>query len=382
MRLGFILLFLAAAGCGPSEPPEAFQAVYEAGLIEHLAAAAVAGEETLDGWDWVHFEKSSGPVCLRGGSFSMATQRGSRGDDDLLIYLQGGGACWRSLCLSIETVDPAQGVPTKGMLNRDLAGNGFADWNTVYVPYCDGSLFAGDVDIDDDGDGSIDRFHRGLKNLSAALDIAGSRFKQPKRVVLAGTSAGAYGVYFTALLVRFLYPEAELMVISDGGLGLGIEGHPDFIEARLAEWNIERFVPASCTDCTANGHATRFIDWSLEHDDNLSFTHISSYGDAIIGFYFLGLDAETYGAAVREQTAWLQDQHPASYRRFLFEGGEHTTLAVDSSTDLTAVSFAGQPERDLSQLLGTYDGTKVNGVSVMQWLAGWVGGAGFSSLTD
>ena len=36
--------------------------------------------------------------------------------------------------------------------------------------------FSGDVDYDDDNDGTIDRYQRGLRNLSAALDVVANTF--------------------------------------------------------------------------------------------------------------------------------------------------------------------------------------------------------------
>jgi hypothetical protein len=37
------------------------------------------------------FGGEDGPVCLRGGDYNMATR--DQGSEDLVIYLQGGGAC-------------------------------------------------------------------------------------------------------------------------------------------------------------------------------------------------------------------------------------------------------------------------------------------------
>ena len=56
-----------------------------------------------------------------------------------------------------------------------------SDWNQVYVPYCDGSLFSSDAQVDVDADGIVDRYHHGLHNLSAALDVAKAEFPAPKR---------------------------------------------------------------------------------------------------------------------------------------------------------------------------------------------------------
>lgn len=60
-----------------------------------------------------------------------------------MIFLQGGGACWADFCSAFEETNS---LPPVGILNPSLQGNPVADWDVVYLPYCDGSLFAGDVD--------------------------------------------------------------------------------------------------------------------------------------------------------------------------------------------------------------------------------------------
>ena len=60
-----------------------------------------------------------------------------------MIFLQGGGACWADFCSAFEETNS---LPPAEILNPSLQGNPVADWDVVYLPYCDGSLFAGDVD--------------------------------------------------------------------------------------------------------------------------------------------------------------------------------------------------------------------------------------------
>jgi len=60
-----------------------------------------------------------------------------------VIFLEGGGACWADFCSAFEETNS---LPPVGILNPSLEANPVADWDVVYFPYCDGSLFAGDVD--------------------------------------------------------------------------------------------------------------------------------------------------------------------------------------------------------------------------------------------
>jgi hypothetical protein len=55
------------------------------------------------------------------------------------------------------------------------------------------------------------------------------------------------------------------------------EGDPDFVnDTLLARWNATALIPASCTDCTNNGHITRLVEWELAADDNFTMSALRS----------------------------------------------------------------------------------------------------------
>jgi hypothetical protein len=338
------------------EPPEdPFAEVYEQGLTDHLGT--VDPSSTIEDGDTTHylFDPTDGPMCLRGGDYWMSVRRGSHDAADLVIFQQGGGACWSELCTAFETLG-APAVPNSGMLNRELPGNAFANWNVVYLPYCDGSLFVGDIDIDDDEDGQTDRFHHGLINLSAGLDVAKEQFPDVNRIVLAGASAGSYGVHLSNMLVRALWPEAELIIVADAGLGIGRPGNFEFIPDLLEEWNVLHLVPESCSTCITD-HITGLPNWQLTRDPNMRFAAISSYDDAIIGGVFLQLATGEYQMALTSELAKLAADHPGRYHRFFYAGVLHTAIVADTANG-----------GGLEGLTSTYDGTIVDGTSVAEWL--------------
>jgi hypothetical protein len=159
------------------------------------------------------------------------------------------------------------------------------------------------------------------------------------------------------MLVRFLWPDAELLIIADAGLGLGKPGDHEFIPNLLDEWNAGQYFPPSCPECVGD-HIVPFVDWQLQRDANMRFAAISSYGDSVIGGIFLGLGPAEYEAVLTEQLAWLAERHPDRYDRFFYSGVLHTTIGADT-----------QAGGGLPNLTSTYDGTVVDGISVAQWLA-------------
>jgi len=313
-------------GCSPHP----FSELMDQGVGDYLGVAEVKSESREDGVDTYVFKQQSGPMCLRGTDYNVSV-REKKKSDDLLIFLQGGGACWSDFCLAVETA--LEGIPSGlEVLDDGLAYNPVRDMSLVYVPYCDASLFAGNVEIDDNGDGEIDRYHHGLQNLSAALDIASERFPKPERVVLAGSSGGAFGTILATVLVREIYPRAPIYVVADSGVGVakGAEA-PDFVMDLVEEWGAEPFLPESCPDCLADGHLTPLVAWQLDQDPRLKVGVFSAYQDQVMSQIFLAIPGEEFEVMVKEQTRLVSQEFPDRYVPFLIEGEVHTTLLGDVS---------------------------------------------------
>lgn len=308
---------------------EAFEAT---GLDKYLGKAKPADMQTEG--DEVHylFNEEDGPVCLRGGRFGMATR--DRGSDDLVIYLQGGGSCTNALCRATETADPK--IPTYGVLNANDAENPVADWNVVFSPYCDGSLHFGDSDIPD-----MNRKHHGLRNVSATLDVAREHFKNPKRVLLTGASAGGYGTIWITSLVRLIYPDAKLYVFNDAGIAISNPDNADGFRSVLKEWGADKFIPESCEACKTSPHLTVWQSWNLQHDPTLKLGMFSAYEDSVIAGTFLMLDAQVFKTALVDETAKVVDTAPERAKRFLVNGTQHTVGDIHKTAvgDLTLAQW-------------------------------------------
>lgn len=310
-----------------------FDELIEAGVTQYFGAASPSKETTdADGVTTYEFDPADGPMCLRGTPFRMATR--DMGSDNLFIYLQGGGACWSTLCMATESA--GSGIPGEMILDPDEELNPVRDWNVVYLPYCDGSVHSGDAEYPEE---DPPRYHHGLRNVSAALDVATSLFPNPARVFLAGSSAGGYGTILGAVLVRLLYPDADLAVWNDAGVGLGRPGEQEWIEGILEEWNVLRFLPDSCEDCTARGHFTPFIAWGMERDTQVRTGVFSSYQDVVIADTFLQIGGAAFEEALVDETGRIHDAYPDRYERFFIDGIQHTTaFGLLTSVGTTSVS--------------------------------------------
>ncbi|MCB9597832.1 MAG: vtpJ-therm [Sandaracinaceae bacterium] len=362
--------------------PGSVGAIAEAqGLTRYLGTARPAETMASGGFTTYAFDPADGPMCMRGATYHTSIQ--DRGSEDLLIFLQGGGACWSAFCLAVTAA--AVRIPSSGLLRSDPA-NPLSDWNILYLPYCDGSLFAGDRDVDEDGDGVPDRFHHGLANLSAALTMGFQHYPTPRRVVLAGSSGGGFGTILASFLVRYLYPDVPLLVLNDAGIGVARGDDPAFVATLIDDFGARDFIPDDCVGCTEDGHITDLVDYLLDRDDGVRIGAISSLQDAVISEVFLMTTRETWSGWLLDETDALHAEHPDAYRRFFFGGWAHTALLGDVTgiigSDLGAVEL---PED--SGVLGVVeladmDVVSVEDVVLRDWIAAMLAedDAGWSDL--
>lgn len=321
----------------PAAPEAAgpFDELIAQGIARYLGLYTPMLSETAGAVVNHTFGAGDGPLCGDGSEYSMSTR--DQGSSDLMIFIEGGGACWSDYCIYVDSIGE-KGIPENGILDPELANNPVKDFNHVYLPYCDGSLSAGDVDIDTDDDGENDRFQRGLHNLSAALDVAASTFPSPSRIVLAGQSGGGYSTIFALPLVRELYPDVPIDVINDSGVGIARPNDPAFLEQLIDEWDISAFIPESCADCLPDdGHMTNYLIWQTEQDPNVRRSYLSYSGDTIVGTNFLRIGGASYEQALIAEMAKQEAAHPDRVRSWIAPGLLHTFIVASPQAELEGV---------------------------------------------
>jgi len=319
-----------------AESAVAFAELYEQGVDRYIGSfspmMSTVGDDGIT--EYVFGTGEGGPQCLRGGEYRMATRDGS--GNELMIFLEGGGACTSAFCAATEAASNEQIRLQLGILNREDPDNPAADFDVAYFPYCDGSVFSGDQDYDDDNDGSLDRFHRGVQNTSAGLDVVAGAYPAPSLILLTGNSAGGYGTNYALPLVRKLWPDVPIRMLNDSGVGIAF---PGYTAAVSAEWNATAFLPASCDTCIGDdGHTTDYHKYQLEEDPNLLTGFMSTAQDSVIADTFIGIGGDAFEAALRSEMAELEAAYPDRFRFLIAAGSDHTfiqrafNLAVGDTT--------------------------------------------------
>ena len=315
-----------------------------AGVDKYLGQYTPDEQTPLEGgWTRHTFDTANdGPVCIGGDPYSVLTKQGD--PKKLLVFLQGGGACWQGFYNCSTTANDGARPPF-GVFDSTEADNPFADYSIVYLPYCDGSAFGGDNDVTDpDFPGETGmRYHRGVRNQSAGMDVAGDMFPRAKQVTVMGHSAGGVGVAaFAPFLARFVFGNnIKLTVFNDAGpiaVNLGTGNPPGTgnfpfgcldapclsVVSRASDWQFSKFYPQSCIDdgrCDAFGQQTGIIDWRLENDATIREAFYETDSDGTNRFFAQGdgslMDPEVYRELILTEHGALNDKYPRRYKRFI-----------------------------------------------------------------
>ncbi len=311
-----------------------------AGLLSLLSLLAACGggggseRLTLPRLEWTWVEVP-GAVCGDGSQTGIAVNPGPEGSTDVLVFLDGGGACWDGFtCNTLGTASPGpfgaaefQGALDAGraegtILDRTVESSPFGAATLVFVPYCTGDVHWGDSDAD------YGWQHEGKTNLERDVDWLAEHLPAPERLVVSGSSAGGFGTLLAHDLARTRWPEAKGYLIDDSGPPL-IEGDvPIALRAAwYVAWRLDRTLTPFCAECT-DDLSQAIVALTEKYPDD-RFALVSTRQDAVIrSFFGLGVSpvpAETFEGDLLE----LVDQRIAplaNARAFLVPGDGHALL--------------------------------------------------------
>lgn len=345
-------------GCGGTgqdgEPEEAPQQR----LTEPLPAGDPIEAPAAE-WKWVDFPRTR---CMDDSPTGLGIKL-NPGSDELLIVIQGGGACFNTLtCATAANGDgfgeaDLAGNTDAGILSDDDDDNPFKGWNKVFIPYCSGDIFSGTAL---DGEGYEGRTQAGYLNIRHYLTRLVPTFSDASRVVLSGQSAGGFAASINWIqAIEGWGPEVRVDVLNDSGPPIGEDYMPPCMQQRLAEiWNWDDNVPAACADCDVEaGQVTEpVMRWSIGHTKQYRHALISSSEDRVMKLFngfgqndCASIDAllppafpeGLYPEALQDLQDDIFADHPGA-RGFIIDSAEH----VWTSRSPGAVESEGVVLRD------------------------------------
>ncbi|HEY4121494.1 MAG TPA: pectin acetylesterase-family hydrolase, partial [Byssovorax sp.] len=231
-----------------------------------------------DTWTYVPI---AGSTCMNGTPTGIGINKIST-SDDVVIYLEGGNACFNTLsCFATyhpngygqtdfdhdlaspdsELNFPIFTRPTGGGTGGGggsggggtggggpAAGQLFKDYNFVYVPYCTGDVHAGDLDTTVAG---VYRHFHGAENMDRYLARIVATFPGARNVIVTGSSAGGFGAAFNYDRVSNAFgPNVNVTLLDDSGPPMSSDFVAPCLQKHFIEtWGLDHTLPADCTDC-------------------------------------------------------------------------------------------------------------------------------------
>ncbi len=339
------------AGMRPVRPPAlAGLAVAGGALLTFLTLAACGGGGsravtlTEGEWTWVDVP---GTLCSDGTRTGLAVNPAPAGpDSEVLIFLNGGGACWDALTCAARLATPGpfgrtefeQGIAAGGdagtILDRTVTGSPFGGATLVFIPYCTGDVHWGDSALP----GGSWRF-TGDANLVRDVAWLKAHLPGPAKLVVAGSSAGGYGSLLAHDLARTAWPSAKGYLVDDSGPPLvGDDIPPARRSAWFAAWNLATTVEPLCEDLDCAGDLSLSIEALAAKypDDRLAL--ISFRQDPTIAF-FAGISTTDFETAILRLADERLVPYAARRAAFLVRGGDHTMLGNPAAYTADGVSL-------------------------------------------
>jgi hypothetical protein len=288
-------------------------------------------------WTWVDFPNTQ---CRNGSTAGLALSLNSD-SDKVMIFLQGGGACFDGLtCVgNPDSVGDQRLQQTGGLFAREQADNPVKDWNHVFVPYCTGDVHAG-TNAQGVIPGLPEQRFVGRLNLEKFLQRIVPTFPNASQVLLTGVSAGGFGAAANTEFVQRAFGDIPVTVIDDSGPPMSTDYLPECLQARWRQtWGFEQSILADCGDDCPNPDDYS-IPYTLhvarEFPDRMGGLIETTADSVITLFYGYGtnnctgslltpMSAEDFTAGLLDYRAIVQDAG-ANLGTYFVPGSQHTWL--------------------------------------------------------
>ncbi len=217
---------------------------------------------------------ASGHYTFGTSTTGLAISWGPANSTDLVVFLQGGGACWdfvtcggvaplvekTALTGPFGPAEFARNVFDKypsSWVRRENLPTALRDATIVFVPYCTGDVHGGDrvtrYESPIPGSPSITWHHVGHANVKAFLRRLAPTFPHPGKLVVAGSSGGGFGSLANYTTFREAWPDARSYLVDDSGPPLAGDAIPLATrDAWYGSWGIGASLDAFCPECSAD----------------------------------------------------------------------------------------------------------------------------------
>jgi hypothetical protein len=357
--LVLLLVAAAALACGDDGGPAASAPAGRA--IARTEGTPVPGAPE---WSWVPFPDAFctdaipddlGRYRYGRSTTGLAISWGPETSDELVVFLQGGGACWDFFTcggaapLLDKTASAGPFGPEElareverypaSWLRRGNLPPSLRDATVVFVPYCTGDVHGGDrvttYESALPGTPSVTWHHVGHANMVAFLARLVATFPAPSRLVVAGASGGGFGALANYPAIRERWPGARAYLVDDSGPPLVGDAIPGSTRAAwFSRWNLGASLDGFCPACRDDMSAALREIVRRHPADRVAL--VSHLHDEVIRAFFGGIVLTPRPALVPKPAAEFEADlrflgttvmAPSASARYFFAAGDrHPSL--------------------------------------------------------
>jgi hypothetical protein len=350
--------------------PKLFSAVLLSALFLLIGCDSVGDDEkdtlllraeaNMGNWTWIPID---GARCRDGSSTGLGV-RLQEGATGLLIYLEGGGACFNDVTCATnpsffgeaEFMARTSANGDDGIFSRTNPANPVGTWNAVYVPYCTGDVHAGNAPDTEVGFFGPQQFV-GYRNLERYAEVLGPYFADQEQILLTGASAGGFGTLIAYDLLAETFGATvgteDIVLLNDSG---PVVRDDDVLAPSLQQewvdlWNLDATLPDDFPALDASGDGLEAVyAYYAEAYPEATFGLLSYERDETTRFFFGFSDYDgntipppTDAAAFEDALYDLRANLPEAWGTYYRAGTAHTFIGVDQrfytqTTDDTTVA--------------------------------------------
>jgi hypothetical protein len=308
-------------------------------------------------WTWVGFPDAH---CRDGSETGIGVRYGT--GDGLVIYFQGGGACFNALTCANNPDHHDEGNfpgPDGGIFDGDAATNPVGDWSFIFVPYCTGDVHSGTRPDTSVPGGPMNQRFVGYLNVEAYLERVVPTFSGVSHVLVTGESAGGFGAAFNYDRIADAFPGTKVTLLDDSGPPLGDEVLAPCLQSLWRElWGYGDVLPADCAECfhPDGGGIIEFARYIGQKHAAQRLALISSTGDEVIRLFF--------GFGEDECTALLKSTPQDAFESALVAARDGAFSEPQGTWGSFLVDNTGQH----TFLSGSFYTAEVAGVKLADWV--------------
>ncbi len=284
--------------------------------------------------EWRAVPAGKGTSCSEGSPYSFFVRAGD--PKRLLIYFQGGGACWSAATCDLNqklyrpNLNDVVPQTELGIFDFTDRENPFQDYTVVFVPYCTGDAHLGNRTVTyrlpgsgNSRPGIYTVRHNGYVNASAVLDWIFARFS-PNKIFVAGGSAGAIASPFYAGRIADKYRHAMITQLGDSAGGLRSPLIPSLLDNWGATHVLRRFRQYRGQE---NLTFEKFYVLEGRERPSVVFSQFNNSQDAvqIAGLRQIGLETVSLDQLLKLTYSDIQKDIP-KFRSFTATGTLHVML--------------------------------------------------------